>query len=307
MPNHQHLRPVFVALALLAALPAALAHDTWFQRLPGARSGEVMLAIGTGNQFPVQEFAIGIEQLRGHGCRGADASAAPLAAPLVAFRRASNALIVRADLGRRSQPAPVTCWAQLMPFELELPSDKIELYLKEVQPPQSVLDTWAAMRARGLPWKERYTKHARVEIAAGDVPAAAAPVAMGMDMLLESGLQAIHEGDPLVFRVLRDGAPLPNFSVELRGERSRFGIWRRTDAQGRVAFPAPLAGRWVLRGIDLRLSETQPDTWDSRFVTLAFEIGPSQNGKSSTSNSRSASQMAEMPAISSEPPTSTQR
>ena len=304
MSIHPRLLPAVVALGLLAALPAALAHDTWFQRLPAARVGEVMLAIGTGDQFPVHEFAIGIEQLRSHGCRAGDAART---VPLAALRGASNALIVRADLGRRAGATPVTCWAQLMPFELEVPADKIEIYLKEVQPPQAVLDSWAGMRARGLAWKERYTKYARVEIAGGAAPAVAAPVPMGMDMLLESGLQAIREGDPLVFRVLRDGAPLPNFSVELRGDRSRFGIWRRTDSEGRVRFPAPLAGRWVLRGIDLRLSDSQPDTWDSRFVTLAFEIGPRQNGSSSTSNNRSASQMAEMPAISSEPPTSTQR
>ena len=42
--------------------------------------------------------------------------------------------------------------------------------------------------------------------------------------------------------------------------------------QGRVRIQAPLAGQWVLRGTDLRLSERVPDTWESRFVTLAFEI-----------------------------------
>jgi hypothetical protein len=30
----------------------------------------------------------------------------------------------------------------------------------------------------------------------------------------------------------------------------------------------------VLRGTDLRLSESEPDLWVSRFVTLAFDVAP---------------------------------
>ena len=35
-----------------------------------------------------------------------------------------------------------------------------------------------------------------------------------------------------------------------------------------------LPGRWVPRGTDLRLGETEPNLWISRFVTLAFEVAP---------------------------------
>ncbi len=34
----------------------------------------------------------------------------------------------------------------------------------------------------------------------------------------------------------------------------------------------PLAGRWLLRGTDVRPSTQNPDRWESRFVTLAFEV-----------------------------------
>ena len=36
----------------------------------------------------------------------------------------------------------------------------------------------------------------------------------------------------------------------------------------------PLAAKWMLRGTDLRLSTSNPDFWDSRFVTLTFEVFP---------------------------------
>jgi len=165
------------------------------------------------------------------------------------------------------------------------------------------------MQARGVVWKERYTKHARIELRNGSQVSRMQPkaVGMGMDVLLEGGLQAIHPGDPLAFQVLRDGAPLPDFAVELRSDQHRLGIWRKTDAQGRVRIAAPLVGKWVLRGTDLRLSESAPDTWESRFVTLAFEITPaaSQNGNTLKLNTRSESHVPAMATITSDPPTKT--
>jgi len=264
-PRSHLLVHALAALWLAAVAPHAWAHDTWFEPRAAGNPADVVMALGTGNQFPLLEYPIGIEQLRAQGCRRGDARAVPL----VALRALSSTLVIHADVGRDTGDAAVSCWAQLMPFDIELAPDKIELYLKEVHPPQAVLDAWAEMRSRGLAWKERYTKHARIEFAGSG---AAQPVAMGMDVLLESGLGTVRAGDPLVFRVLRDGVPLPDFAVELRGDRSRLGIWRKTDAEGRVRITAPLAGKWVLRGVDLRLSESLPDTWESRFVTLAFEV-----------------------------------
>jgi hypothetical protein len=79
-----------------------------------------------------------------------------------------------------------------------------------------------------------------------------------------------------------------------------------------VRIPAPLPGRWVLRGTDLRTSEREPDSWESRFVTLAFEIAAddkprTQADSSDNPNARSASQMPATPAIATEPPAITAR
>ncbi|HEV7915104.1 MAG TPA: DUF4198 domain-containing protein, partial [Albitalea sp.] len=220
------------------------------------------MALGTGNQFPLQEFPISAEQLRRSGCREGER-----ALPLTPRGVTATALTVAAVAESRQA---LTCWTELLPFEIELAPDKIRLYLKEINAPASVREAWAALQARGLPWKERYTKHARIEFA-GESASVARPVEMGMDVILDSGLGPIRSGDPLVFQVLRDGQPLAGLAVELRSDRVRVGLWMKTDAQGRVRVKAPLPGRWVLRGTDLRLSET--DTWESRFVALAFEVG----------------------------------
>lgn len=132
------------------------------------------------------------------------------------------------------------------------------------------------MQARGLRWRERYVKSARVEIAAsadGMAPALqATPAPMTMDVLLLSGLQRVRAGEPLVIQVLRDGIPLPDFSIELRGVTPGQAQWFKTDARGRASTSAPSSGKYIWRGTDLRLSATDPEVWDSRFVTLAFEV-----------------------------------
>ena len=252
-------------LACLAGV--ATAHDSWFEPLPTARRGEHWLALGTGNQFPLRETAISAEYLQQQGCRHGDGESTPLAA----LRTTANALILRAA----SHAADASsCWVQLTPFQIEIPPDKVALYLDEVRPAQPVLDAWAAMQARGLPWKERYTKHARIELhgAAAQGAVATSAVGMGMDVLLSAARAPLQAGDSLNFQLLRDGQPLPDFAVELRHEGQPSGLWLRTDGRGRLHFKPAQAGRWLLRAIDLRLSVDTPDTWDSRFVTLAFSV-----------------------------------
>jgi Domain of unknown function (DUF4198) len=268
-----HRRRHLLALALCLPASLALAHDTWFAPVPG--SAPALLALGTGNRFPVQEFTVGMTQLHLSGCRIGDNAARPLQ------HAADTDTALRVHLPRHDQEPSVgiSCWAQTIPFEIELPADKIALYLKEINAPRRVHDAWADLRARGLPWKERYSKHARIEMPArGAAPSTAPALASGMalDVLLDRAAVPLQVGDDLSVQVLRDGQPLPDLPLELHGDQSRLGFWKRTDAEGRVRFKLPLAGRWVLRGTDLRLSHTL-DTWESRFVTLAFEVGAAKD------------------------------
>ncbi|MBX3621738.1 MAG: DUF4198 domain-containing protein [Rhizobacter sp.] len=268
--------PAHRAAALLACSLAfggapAVAHDTWFETLPDAAPGEVHLALGTGNRFPRHEFTVGAASLQRQGCRANVPGASGV--PLQALRDSTT----RLELGARV-PSPagaaITCWAQQQAFEVEIAPATVEVYFNDIHATAQVRAAWADMQARGVTWKERYTKHARIELAGRGTPATS-PVAsgMGMDVLMASGLQAAQAGDTLVFQVLRDGAPLPGLAVELRSDLSPVGLWGETDAQGRVRFRPPIAAQWILRGTDLRLSTRVPDTWESRFVTLAFSVG----------------------------------
>ena len=267
-PFPYRLRKTALVWLLSAIAGSAGAHDTWFARLPSAQPGELRLALGTGNRFPVHEFGVGAASLRESGCRAHSPNAR--AAPLKSVRETPKALIVRAQAGRS---AAVTCWAQQEPFEVEIAAPIVETYFKEINAPHPVRAAWAEMRARGVSWKERFSKHARIEVASRrNTSSPPQPTPMAMDVLLQSGVQTLRVGDALQFQVLRDGQPLAGLAVELHSDQSPLGFWKQTNAQGRVSFVAPLAGQWVLRGTDLRLSTTEPDMWESRFVTLAFEV-----------------------------------
>jgi len=262
-----HIGRLGALVVCVTAAATARAHDTWFAVRGATLPGNAVLALGTGNQFPVQESTIAAKHLQAHGCRQGSKELA-----LTAVASTKTALLLRAQ---PSGKQALTCWAQLVPFEIEIEDDKVGLYFDEINASQALRRTWATMQARGVAWKERYVKNARVEIAGNEptMPAAAVAAPMGMDIVLDSGLQPMRPGDTLAFRVLRDGAPLTDFAIELRGEQPTQARWLRTDQSGRVVVQAPQAGAWVLRGTDLRLSTSDPTVWESRFVTLAFTVG----------------------------------
>ncbi len=234
------MRRLFVAVAMTALACAATAHDTWFEPLPNGS-----LALGTGNRFPVTELAVDDQYFVKSGCVAADGKARALDK----LRFTDKATLLRPK--ERTGNEALACFMQLQAFDIDLPPDKIEIYFKEVRPSAAVLAAWADLKARGLPFKEHYTKSARVDVGADALPQ---PIGTAMDALRVSPRGALSVGSEAVFQVLRDGKPLADFPVELINERSPIGLWHRTDAQGRVTARLPLPGRWILRGVDLQLA-----------------------------------------------------
>jgi hypothetical protein len=268
-------RSLSFGLLLGAALAGpALAHDTWFVPKATTDRGERLFALGTGTMFPQQDVPVSLKQLQSSGCRGEGQRAAPMRW----VADAPAALMLRS-----ARPVPLavalTCWAQLIPIDIEIDDPTVEIYLKEINALPAVRERWESLRARGIRWQESYVKHARIEVDGEGAPAAAAAAAgaapiegLGMDLRLETPQRPLRAGDTLRFQLLRDGKPLAGLPLELRSDLSPIGLWRTTDAEGRVELAVPLAGRWLLRGTDVRPSTQNPDRWESRFVTLAFEV-----------------------------------
>ena len=246
------------ALTLAYAAAPSAAHDTWFEPLPNGS-----LALGTGNRFPVNEIAVDDKYFAKSGCVAVDGKARSLDK----VRFTDKATLLRSK--DRAASEPLTCFVQLQPFDIDLPPDKIEIYFKEIRPTEAALAAWADLKARGLPFREHYTKSARIDVGAD---ASSQPIGTAMDALRVSPRGALTVGTEAVFEVLRDGKPLPDFPVELINERSPIGLWHRTDAEGRISAKLPLPGRWILRGVDLHLAANDATRWESWFITYAFEV-----------------------------------
>jgi hypothetical protein len=250
------------AIALLAA-GSALAHDTWFEALGAPGPSARVLSLGTGNRFPRQAYPLGAEQLQHKGCASA---AGPIAFDALRFN--DHALLLRvAPAGEGA----VSCWAQLIAFDVEIPPDKVALYLDEIHAGEALRARWTALQASGQPWKERYTKHARLELGSERQAPASRPGDLGMDLVFDGAQGPLRSGTLQALRATRDGQPLAGLWVELVDAAGTSAGWQRSDAEGRLAVTPPHPGRWLLRGVDLR---PEGDTaWVSRFVTLAFDVG----------------------------------
>lgn len=312
--SHGRVR-LWALLCLAAVLPAvATAHDTWLEQRPGA-AGRVELALTTGELFPVAQTAIDARSLVDRGCWSSSGQRVALHAGAAL----PTALALRATPGRGD---PITqCWVQTEAFDVEVPQRLVPVYLREIAAPDNVRRAWAEHVQQGLPWQERYTKHARISLAqaAATTAPAAVPPPMALDIEIDN-VGALRAGETLRFRVLRDGQPLADQAVELRGDMSPLGIWRKTDAEGRASVPVPFPGRWVLRATDLRLLVARPGHWESRFITHTFTVASAQaagppgrnllaaggqpNGPA-IPKARSANHSSATAAMSTEPPIST--
>ncbi len=251
-------RRVLSGLALLLAAAAAQAHDTWLRVEPSAAS-QLVLALGTGEQYPTMQTPIQRDELARQGCRTADGVRA-----MRPGRNTGAALLLATPRGS----GPIGCWAQTEPLDIELQPAFVARYLEEIAAAEPLRQAWAAQQAAGKPWRERYAKHARIALA-GD-SGAPAQGDMALDVRIESPAPW-RAGDTVAVRVLRDGRPLAELPLQWLNATLPKGIWTRTDADGRAELRLPAAGEWLLRGTELRQTDAAAGTWDSRFLTLVFE------------------------------------
>ncbi len=271
-----------------------MAHDSWLERrgtpTPGLPATSVELALTTGELFPASQTPIAAASLTQRGCL----STSGRQVALQPGRASASALSLHARVAegpRAADGAPDalhTCWVQTEAFDVQVADHLVPVYLREIAAPETVRLAWAEMQRLGRPWIERYTKHARISFEAPaevdarpDAPNAPAAPPMALDIEIE-GVSTLRAGQVLHFRVLRDGEPLAHQAVELRGAMTRLGLWRRTDAEGRASVPLLLAGRWVLRAVDLRPAPGRPGQWVSRFVTHAFSAQAAAAGASAS-------------------------
>lgn len=252
------------AVILSLSVGRALAHDTWLKPQAFAlRSGDVAaFDLTSGHAFPEAEHAIKRERLARAECRVAGKSQRMRAASVQ-----PKSLRLTARLGLEGA---AVCAVELKPRTIDLTEEQAAAYLDEIDAPDAIRQAWAAA-PQPRRWRETYAKYAKAIVGSGAWQADGAwklPSGIALEIVPEGNPLSTRAGDELVVRVLRDGVPLAGLALALASAGTP-NIWRRTDAQGRAKFVVPSAGRWIVRGTDLR-SEAAGH-WRSRFTTLVFE------------------------------------
>ncbi|HYJ04530.1 MAG TPA: DUF4198 domain-containing protein [Chthoniobacterales bacterium] len=264
------MKKLTILVALLFAVsvpPLALAHDTWLipDQFSLAPNSTVTLDMTSGMEFPKLDVGPKPERVKSATCRLAGKTfdiTNKIAAP--------SSLQFKAEL---PDAGVATFWVKLPPRSIELKPEEVKEYLDEVDAPEALRKQWAEIKEPR--WRESYTKHPKTFARVGEAPADrswAEPAGMFLEIVPEKDPTALKAGDDFPVRVLKDGKPFAGFSLNAVGAGQPKGETRKTDSDGRVVFRVDAAGRWLLRGTDIRKS-SRPDTdWESDFTTLTVEV-----------------------------------
>ena len=260
-----------IAVALCSIASAAAAHDTWLQPrrtsvLPGTIA---QIDLASGDKFATFDAAIkpdriGIARARLNGKTFDIQPGAP----------EKKSLELRVPL---PDPGIATIWLSLAPKLIELNRKEVQHYLDEIGAPALLTQAWYAGKS-SKPWREIYSKHAKTFVLVGRSGRAkgdrswSEPVGMPLEIIPEKDPTALRAGDEFAVRVLRNGAPLGDFSLGIVREGRTNRAFKKTDAAGRAVFKVARAGKWLLRGTELRSSNKPAADWESDFTTLSFEV-----------------------------------
>lgn len=267
-----HKRSIFFSSSAAILLAArAFAHDTWLlpDRFEVAPKQTVTLDLTSGMAFPALEVGPKRERVEAALCRLAghtldisDISAGP------------KSLVFKKEL---SEPGIAAFWVKLPPKSIELKPEQVQEYLEEIDAPAGVRKQWAEAKEPKR-WRELYSKHTKTFVRVGEPPQTdrswAEPVGIVLEIVPEKDPSALREGEDLPIHVLKDGAPFAGFAINALAAGATKGETRKTDAAGRTMFRFDKAGRWLLRGTDVRKSTRADADWESDFTTLTLEVKP---------------------------------
>ena len=260
-----------VAVFLSGFASPAVAHDTWLQpRRTSVSPGAIaQIDLTSGDKFATSDAAIKADRIQ--------TAQARLNGKTVIIQPGApekKALELRVPL---SDPGIATIWVSLAPKSIELNRKEVQHYLDEIGAPALLTQAWYAGKG-SKPWREIYSKHAKTFVHVGRPGRTKAdrswaePVGMALEIVPEKDPTTLRAGEEFPVRVLRHGAPLADFSLGIVREGKTNRALKKTDTAGRAVFKLGRAGKWLLRGTELRSSNKPATDWESDFTTLSFEV-----------------------------------
>jgi uncharacterized GH25 family protein len=259
-----------IAIALFTALDLS-AHDTWLfpKRTHYAVGSRLTLDLTSGMAFPKNEFAIDPARVETAAIRLGGRTAAMT-------RKVLSKQFLRLET-TLSRNGVATVWISLKPKTLELTPPQIQEYLEEIGAPDSIRAIYPAGKSSNPRWREEYRKEAKTFVFVGASESDTSwktPAGTSFEIVPVSDPARLVAGQSALFRVLRDGKPLSNFPIGSVTEARTKPQLDRSDANGVVRIIPPAAGRWMLRGTDLRRPAAGKNAdWESVFATLTLTVG----------------------------------
>jgi uncharacterized GH25 family protein len=263
--NYARVLAVLVASCMVSA---AAAHDTWLQPhrmavLPGTIA---QLDLTSSDKFALFDNAIKPDRI--------EAARARLNGKTFDIRPGApekKSLELRVAL---PDPGVATLWLSLAPQSIEMNRKQVQHYLDEIDAPPLLTQAWFAVKG-AKPWREIYSKHAKTFVRVGRPKGDLSwsePVGMALEIVPEKDPTTLRAGDEFPVRVFKNGTPLIDFSLGIMREGRTNRAFKKTDAAGRAVFKVARAGKWLLRGTELRSSNKPGTDWESDFTTLLFVV-----------------------------------
>lgn len=156
---------------------------------------------------------------------------------------------------------------------IELAAAKFEHYLLE-EGLDGISRQRAARGRSSLPGRERYRRSVKALLAVAGEAGQDRKLGLPFELVLETDPNSIGTDTALTVRCFFEDGPLEGTLVELTSlDRPGPAIGRRSDAEGRMSFPAPGGGRWVLTAVHMEPSPAGSGVdWDSSWTSLSWEV-----------------------------------
>ena len=264
------LAGVMWRLAIISGFAlSASAHETWLQPERFAATPGATLTFGLTSADGFNGFDTAIKSERIARVLGRLGGTTIAMSPPV---ERDKALQFSATFPR---PGIAVIGVELKPRVLELSSDNIEHYFREIHADDAMRAVWAALPEPHR-WRESYVKTSKSFVRVGEPATAerawAEPLGLRLEIVPERDPTALRVGDELPVRVLRGGEPLGGFVIAFvsAGETREHVV--ATDAHGRASAALDTAGAWLVHGTDLRRAAGPDLEWESDFSTMVVEV-----------------------------------
>lgn len=127
--------------------------------------------------------------------------------------------------------------------------------------------------------REKYSKHVKALLQVGDVTSDEYKKEFGypIEFVPEVNPYEVEKGQPVVFKLLRDGRPLANhivhYSTSVPGQDAHDNEnSTKTDARGLVSFIPNKSGKWYVATIHMEKSSEMRLDYESNWATLTFGV-----------------------------------